>query len=259
MATKILHAIDPADQAEVRRVQDLCHKLHLMPPPVAYVGARVYQCPPELLVGGKIPEGLKLDELGIAPALVYDARSQSWVRNAYNIVVQQMCVIGSGEGAAYGAGAMRNKDIAGTERQLTVNFHHIRNTDNWHGGATVTTRGIVVGTGTGAESFEDHALGTVVPDGTGAGQFSYTAQETATASYDAGPPRVWTATLIRYMNNNSGGAIVVGEAGIYVRVYWASSDSNFMLCRDLLAATVNVPDTAQLKVTYTIDSMAYPA
>jgi hypothetical protein len=32
-----------------------------------------------------------------------------------------------------------------------------------------------------------------------------------------------------------------------------------MFCRDLLDPAVSVPDTAQLKVTYTITSMAYPA
>ena len=258
MATRILHTIDPKDQAEVRRVQDLCHKLHLMPPPVAYVGLQTRICPPELLVDGKIPDGLKLDELGIEPALVYDARAQSWVRNAYNIVVTQMCGLLGAEGLTYGAGGLYNRSTAGSDRNAVSGFNHwINKPEFWVGAVGSNVQGIVVGTGTGAESFEHHALGTIVAHGGGAGQMSYTAQDVTTASYNAGT-KVWTSTMIRYLNNNSGGAIVIGEAGIYVYVYSASQGYQ-MLCRDLLAATVNVPDTAQLKVTYTIESMAYPA
>jgi len=261
MATKVLHTIDPKDQAEVRRVQDLCHKLHLMPPPVAYVGARVYQCPPELLdENGNIPIDLRLDKLGVEPVLVYDARSQSWVRNAYNIVVTQMCGVAGSTGGGYGAGNMPIRNIAGTQISSGTSSFRIHGSDLnfWIGGVGNSNLGIVVGTGTVAESLEDHKLGTPVANGTGAGQMSYTAQETTVSTYTGGT-RIWDSVMMRYINNNSGGAIVIGEAGAYVTVSYAASSTTCMLCRDLLAATVNVPDTAQLKVTYTIDSMAYPA
>jgi hypothetical protein len=257
--TQILRTIDPRDTAKMRRIQGLCLREHIMPPPVAYVGAKVYQCPPHLLVNGRIPEGLKLDQLGIAPALVYDARSQSWVRNAYNIVVTQLLGIRNDEGGTYGAGGMYCKDTGGSNRSFSsAGTHHIRATTAAEGALGSTATGIVVGTGTGAESFEGYALGTIVANGTGAGQLSYAAQETTTASYNAGT-KIWTSTMIRYMNNNSGGAIVVGEAACYVNAYTSETGYYYMLCRDLLSPTVSVADTAQLKVTYTIDSMAYPA
>ena len=255
--TQILRTIDPRDTAKMRRIQGLCLREHIMPPPVAYVGARVYQCPPHLLVNGKIPEGLKLDQLGIEPALVYDARSQSWVRNAYNVAVSQLCAISSAEGSAYGAGGMYCKTTAGANKSYSDYAHGTLRRAAWQGGIGSITNGIVVGTGTGAESFEDYALGTIVANGTGAGQLSYAAQETTTAAYTAGT-KTWASTLIRYMNNNSGGAIVVGEAALYVSCYMDSS-YYAMLARDLIDPTVSVADTAQLKVTYTITSMAYPA
>lgn len=260
--TEVLRTLDPRDEAEVRALQGTCHRLHLMPPPVAYVGLEVYQCPKELLVAGRIPDGLKLDQIGVEPATVYNARSQSWVRNAYNIVVTQMCAIGSAAGTAYGAGGMYNKDTGGTNRYATEQgaSHHIAQRSHWEGTIGSTTYGIVVGTGTGAESFEDYALGTKVNHGTGAGQLSYAAQETTTAAYTSGT-KTWAGTLIRYINNNSGGAIVVGETGLYATVYTAQVSTTYycMLARDLQDPTVSVADTAQLKVTYTITSMAYPA
>ena len=256
--TQILRVIDPRDTAKMRRIQGLCLREHIMPPPVAYVGARVYQCPPELLVNGKIPEGLKLDELGIEPALVYDARSQSWVRNAYNVVVTQMCGIRSDQGAAYGAGGMYCKDTGGTNRSSTDASFQIRGSTYWAGTIGSVTYGIVAGTGTGAESFEDYALDTIIANGTGAGQLSYAAQETTSSTYTAGT-KTWASVMVRYLNNNSGGAIVVGETGCYVRVDYSSTFAYMMLARDLIDPTVSVADTAQLKVTYTITSMAYPA
>lgn len=262
MATQILRNVDPRDEARVKRIQGMCHELHIMPPPVAYVGLEVYQCPKELLVAGHIPDGLKLDQIGVEPATVYNARSQSWVRNAYNIAVTQLCAIRNNAGGAYGAGGMYNKNTAGTNRYYNTNtsVHSIGTVASWEGALGSVSTGIVVGTGTGAESFEDYALGALVANGTGTGQLSYAAQETSTAAYTSGT-KTWASTLVRYINNNSGGAIVVGEVGIYVTAYYvaANNTDQFMLARDLQDPSVSVADTAQLKVTYTITSMAYPA
>jgi hypothetical protein len=122
-----------------------------------------------------------------------------------------------------------------------------------------------VGTGTTAESFEHVALVTPVAHGNGAGQLSYTAQSATSVSYNAGT-RVWTATYARILNNNSGGSITVAETGIYgVNTSntgnlsnGAASTNPYMLCRDLLGATVAVANAGQLTVTYTI-TLTFPA
>ena len=114
--------------------------------------------------------------------------------------------------------------------------------------------GIVVGTGTGAESFEDHALETKIADGTGAGQLSYVLSEDYTVSTEGTTKK---AEQVRYFNNNSGAAITVNEVGLYVR-YGSHGSFNFMTARDLVSPGVSVPDTGQLKVTYTIE-LAYPS
>ena len=257
MATQILRTLDPRDEERVKRIQGMCHELHIMPPPVAYVGLEVYQCPKELLVAGRIPDGLKLDQIGVEPATVYNARSQSWVRNAYNIVASQMCAIPASTGATYGAGGMYSKNTAGTNQTSSTDFHKITRLSDWQGPIGNTSYGIVVGTGTTAESFEHYVLVTPVAHGTGSGQLSYAAQEATSSAYTSGT-KTWASDLIRYLNNNSGGAIVVGETALYV--YATSAAANYqMLARDLQDPTVSVADTAQLKVTYTITSMAYPA
>jgi len=68
-----------------------------------------------------------------------------------------------------------------------------------------------------------------------------------------------TNTLIRYFNNNSGGNVSVNEVALVCKYFLYGAGLMIMLLsRDKLGATVTVPDTGQLKVTYTIE-LAYPA
>jgi len=65
--------------------------------------------------------------------------------------------------------------------------------------------------------------------------------------------------LVRYFNNNSGGDVNVNEVALvdYVGCRGSAIDKVFM-SRDKLASTVTVPNTGQLKVTYTVQ-LTYPA
>ena len=63
--------------------------------------------------------------------------------------------------------------------------------------------------------------------------------------------------MIRYFNNNSGGNVNVNEVGI-VAYLQGQYNQNYMMSRDKLAATITVPNTGQLRVTYTIQ-LTYPA
>ncbi|MBL8484123.1 MAG: hypothetical protein JNJ60_18140 [Rhodocyclaceae bacterium] len=111
------------------------------------------------------------------------------------------------------------------------------------------------GTGTTAESFEHFALAALVAQGTSSGQLSYQATVNGGQSYNAGT-KVWTSTLARILNNNSGGTIVVAETGIYANQ--ANGATNHMIERSLLGATVSVLNTGQLTVTYTM-TLTFPA
>ena len=119
--------------------------------------------------------------------------------------------------------------------------------------AGIDITGIVVGTGTAAESFEGYQLATQIADGTGAGELSHVQAEDYTVATDG---TTKTATQVRYFNNNSGAEITVNEVALYVRM--SPGAYNYMTCRDLVSPGVAIPNTGQLKVTYTIE-LEYPA
>jgi len=168
----------------------------------------------------------------------------------------------------YGAGYLSIKDTGGTIRG---HVNYLCAPDPRQGGdtpsaatvagylasAAVDTKGIVVGTGTTAESFEDYALDTKIANGTGAGELSYVASELHNVTWTGG-----TLTMadeqVRYFNNNSGGSIGVNEVGIIAQIDIATLNVLALMSRDVLGSTVTVPDTGQLKVTYTF-SLVYPA
>jgi len=105
--------------------------------------------------------------------------------------------------------------------------------------------GPVVGTGTGAFSWDNYALTTLIAHGTGAGQLSYGAT-TFNAPATSGNDRYYE--VIRTFQNNSGGDITVNEIGLYATngtYYWC-------FARDVLGTGVTVPNGQTLTVTYKI-------
>ena len=188
-------------------------------------------------------------------------RSHSWVRNAYNVLFCQIAAKDASD-VTFGAGKLSGKQTNGTVRGLSYPFGYgdavsIEGTSaGLRAAAGVDTKGIVIGSGTNAETFEDYGLQTPIVNGTGAGQMSYIASELHAITYDAGT-KTLTDTLIRYFNNNSGGSVNVNEVGI-VALFQGQFAQNYMLSRDKLAATITVPNTGQIKVTYSIQ-LTYPA
>ncbi|MCF7634623.1 MAG: hypothetical protein LLF82_000087 [Dehalococcoides mccartyi] len=188
-------------------------------------------------------------------------RSHSWVRNAYNHLFCQMAAKDAND-ATFGAGKLSGKQTNGTVRGIGYPFGYGESNSvdgtsyGLRAAAGIDTKGIQVGSGTNAESFEDYALQTQIANGTGAGQISYIASELHSISYDAGT-KVLRDTLIRYFNNNSGGNVNVNEVGI-VAYLQGQFSQNYMVSRDKLPATITVPTTGQLRVTYTIQ-LTYPA
>lgn len=198
-------------------------------------------------------------------------RSHSWVENAYNFMFCN--IAGCGHLAADNldmytpAGVQKTDNHAPTFQQLAT-YQVVTGGYGFRGAAGFRTpdlltspHGIVVGTSVNAESFDSstprgYSLGAVIVNGNGAGQMDYAEQNLYTVTFVA---LVKTATLIRFINNNSGGDITVNEVGIYGRGGLNYTDDQlWMAVRDLLGVGVLVPDTGQLKVTYTI-SLTYPA
>jgi hypothetical protein len=191
-------------------------------------------------------------------------RSHSWVRNAYNLMVCQSAAVASDSGvglAIVDTGGVTRSDAttqpaSGWSSSGSGNMRiYVGSTYGFYAQAGVDNMGIVVGTGGGAENFDDHALGSKISNGNGAGQLAYSAMDALSVSTIGTTKQV---VWIRYFNNNSGGPVTVNEVGIYTRGTVGGSTVYYMLCRDLLAGGVTVPDAGQLKVTYTIQ-LTYPA
>jgi hypothetical protein len=222
-----INEITPEELSILNDIDRNCIEMHL-------------PCPPKTFINMKVHEGGEL-------VLDYDFRSKSWVRNAHNfLLATYVC---RDLGTTYGAGATYVKR---TDGGLLWCYEYIPNKPV--GIVGNTNYGIVVGTGDDAESFEGYILKTKVAQGTGAGQLSYAAQNATTLSYDAGT-KTWTATFVRIFNNNSGGAITITETAMY---YLQGTDRYYMFCRDLLGSSVEVSNTAQLTVTYTM-TYTFPA
>jgi len=191
-------------------------------------------------------------------------RSHSWVRNAYNLLFATLAGKNLDQGT-FGAGYLSLKDTGNVVKYGESNGIAYWG-DNWdgvtrgyRGPAGNDTYGILVGSGTNPENFESYALQTKIANGTGSGQLSYVQGEEHAIIWTAGTLTLKN-DLVRYFNNNSGADVGVNEVGLaaHGRIPENGSETNYMFARDKLDSTVTVPNTGQLKVTYTVQ-LIYPA
>lgn len=187
-------------------------------------------------------------------------RSHSWVRNAYNMLFSGLAGK-DGSDSTFEAGKLSIRGTNGTVEYGTYPIAQIFSSSidgtayGYRAAAGEDSWGILVGSGENAESFEDYVLQTQIDDGSGGGQLNHVASEAHAITYT---DTTLTNTLIRYFNNNSGGSIDVNEVALVVRAKVQNLTRQWLQSRDKLASTVSVPDTGQLKVTYTIQ-LAYTA
>ncbi|GAH56549.1 unnamed protein product [marine sediment metagenome] len=125
--------------------------------------------------------------------------------------------------------------------------------------AAEDARGILVGYGTAAESFEDYVLEHPLIEGTidDGHHLSYIESEVHSITWTGGTLTLKN-DLVRYFNNNEATQSVDVEEVALVWYALAGGSYYVLFSRDKLGATVTVPVTGQLKVTYTIQ-LTYPA
>jgi hypothetical protein len=189
-------------------------------------------------------------------------RSHSWIRNAYNVMFSALAGVDVLDNT-YTAGKMSIKIPAGTiyglanpVTQYQGNFSLLLEGTGYRASAATITNGIVVGYDTTtAESFEDYTLINPILEGiTNDGHhLNFILSQPYVISWSA---PTMSVALVRFMNNNSGGNVVVGEVGLIENGY-INTIKAWMMARDHLGAPVTIPNTGQLKVTYTIQ-LVYP-
>lgn len=180
--------------------------------------------------------------------------AMSWNRNHYNSYVST-CFCVAANDAVWADGNLNVTDTGNTLRNYAdFNIGPHPRTQETSGGATsslmaaatVTTYGIVIGTGINAENFGDHVLQTPIANGAGAGQMNYDAVAVIN-NWDAGT-RIYRYSYSRIMSNVSGGAIDVTEAALYARL-GASAVWTVMTNREVFAAET-VPDGDSIRVVF---------
>ena len=188
----------------------------------------------------------------------YHGRSRTYVRNFYNIFLMQISATNA-PSATFGAGDLGIKMVDATVIG-SVSFGDIIdysvqmmlvNPRGYGGG------GIVVGTGTGAESFESTALGSQIANGSSSSQLVYVDQTVLTPAYNSGT-KTWTGGQQRIFNNNSGATITVAETGVTSTKLAGYPTGPILSSRDLLPSAIAVTNAGQLTVTYTF-SLTFPA
>jgi len=236
--------IDNKEERKYSKLRKLGQELHI-PVPEHFIECEVFD------KNGKRIQHLK-------------QRSHSWVRNAYNLLLSEMACINIDAGVGdFGPGFLSVKDYVGTVKRgdfgvcIRSGLGSFEGAGGGYNSAAANDDfGILVGSDNTAESFEDYIVITKIVEGIGAGQLNYAATTVPTKSYNGGT-LTWTITWFRYFNNNSPGNVNVNEVGLYTSGY-ATAASIYLNSRDVLGATVTIPATGQLKVTYTFQ-LVYPA
>lgn len=196
----------------------------------------------------------------------FKQRSHSWVRNAYNLLLSTMASknLDSGVGE-YGAGYLSIKTTAAAVARAAVGGFvnevlGAMETGGGNGGflaaAADATIGIQVGSDDTAEAFDDYKLIVPITEGVGAQQLSHVAMLAPAKSYAA---LTQSIVWLRYFNNNTTllSDVLVKEVGLITAGH-LNGNIKYLVSRDKLGATVTIPATGQLKVTYTIN-LVYPS
>jgi hypothetical protein len=228
--------LDLKEEARFADLKNMCRELKVLAPPEIMIGLQVHD-----------HNGvLTIDDI---------QRGHSWTRNFYNFMFDIASHPTLGADGTFGAAHMNIKNTAGTISITPLSWSNGAIQSTFPGAVSITTYGIVVGTGDTAFSAEDYILSALIAQGVGAGQFSYQGGTSDVSAYNAGT-KTWKTTQTRIMNNNSGGSITVKEVGI---IAWNSNALHYSLWeRSVLSPTVAVANGAQLTVTYEI-SMDFSA
>jgi len=112
-----------------------------------------------------------------------------------------------------------------------------------------STRGIIVGTGTGAEAFNTYALGTQIAHGTNTGElFHY---ESTVSSFDfSNIDNMAYFSLSRSYKNKSGASVNIAEVGLSSNATIGATNFTYLFDRRVLGTEIAVADNESVTVTW---------
>ncbi len=163
-----------------------------------------------------------------------ESESHSWTKQAVQILCAMMKY----------ANVSNVKDTGGTNRTVGAA------TSNFVADSPLATDtfGIIVGTGTGAESIDDYQLGTKIAHGSSSSQLWYNqGGYTEPIEY---PSNTYSYIFNRMFTNISGGSITINEIAWYAKA--TATPYYFCVIRDLLGSGVSISNGASKIVQYKI-------
>ena len=162
-------------------------------------------------------------------------KAHSWTKQAAQIFNVRMWNNVTAE-------TVKETDATTSSLDETIDVHAI-------GAIAVATHGILVGTGSTAESKDDYVLATPVAEGSGAGQLNHSPTTTfAPVSSITGGYR---CLVQRDFTNASGGTIVVAEIGLVMAN--TSNTLFFLVIRDVLSSTESILTATGRRIEYQAD------
>ena len=181
-----------------------------------------------------------------------DRESHSWTKNHY-IYLFNLGACLNASNAIMTASNLVCVQTDGSQNNTVQNtLHQLYNIGDVLGGLNDDDEGIVVGSGTTAESWNDYALVSQISNGTGTGQLQYATQNNPGFSGDK------TLTYSRGFANNSASGVDVNEIGLIFNTYYTSFNNKYILmARDVLDSTITVNNGETLTVNY-IMTLNYP-
>jgi len=182
----------------------------------------------------------------------------SFNRNWSNLLASQLLCVNSTGAATFGDGEINVKDQTGTIRGSTSYGPAWRGYLSINAAINNDTKGLVVGTGATAESFEDFAMDAIINDGTGSGELEYFAQNKPSKAWD-GSGRTWTIIWERFFKNQDGSSITINEVGLIEYVYGTNLSYYILTLRDALTSGVSIASGNVARATIEMVTTAMPS
>jgi len=183
-----------------------------------------------------------------------EGECHSWNRNHYNHFCSAIGGINAADATNFIDGNINGKDTGGTVRSgafpFTLDAYGFSGPKDAYGASpdvAISTHGIQLGTGVGAESFDGHVIGTQIAHGLGAGQLYYATTPPLAYAY---ADNKLSYIRYRYFDNFSGAQISPTEMTMVGRIAINNVYYYVMLSRDIISPALDIPHLAQAAIQY---------
>ena len=193
-------------------------------------------------------------------------RMQSFLNNLLRIIEGEAKAVGGAALSYYGLAQSATVILQdGTSGTAYIEWY---NGTSYYGGGTPMalkasddddTYGIIVGSDTTPNTLNTYKIYSKISHGTSSGRLDYGPVSVDDLGLDTSvSPPVYRYRIVRAFSNLSGAVITIREVGLVARNYWKDlnavrSNVKFLIARDVLSTSYNVPNGGSATVAITIE------